>query len=281
MVKIAGIQNGGACWDTAKNVDKTAKQLREAAKNGAKILCPPEMFNTPYFGCEEDAKYFTLAETIPGPTTEAIGQVARETQTVIVATIFEKVIKGEYYDTAAVIGTDGSIIGKYRKMSLPQVRGKGRAKEKLYFKPGNLGFPVFDTPFGIRIGIQICYDRFFPEGARALGLAGADLVFVPTAAAGVTNQNVWESQMRVMARSNVYYVCGVNKVGVDLDATPDRFHFGESMIVNPKGEIISHASSDKEEIVYVEIDLAALEEERNSWFMYRDRRPDAYGSLVI
>jgi len=281
MVKIACIQIGGACWDTDKNVAKTVSWLSEAAQNGAKILCPPEMFNTPYFGCEEDPKYFSLAETIPGPTTEVISQLARKTQTVILATIFEKVIKGEYYDTTAVIGPDGSIIGKYRKMSLPQVRGKGRAKEKFYFKPGNLGFPVFDTPFNVRIGVQICYDRSFPEGARAVGLSGADVVFVPTCAAGLLNQNVWESQMRVMARSNVYYVCGVNKVGSDDDATPDRVHFGDSMIVNPKGEILSRASSDAEEIIYADFDMKVIEEERNSWFMYRDRRPDAYGSLVV
>ena len=278
MVKVAAVQIGGGYLDTSKNVERAVSRLREAAENGAKILCLPELFNNPYFCCEEDNKYFGLAETVPGPTTNAIARLARETRTVIIATIFEEAMKGEYYDTAVILGPDGEIIGKYRKMSIPYIYGKGRGREKYYFKPGNLGFPVFGTPLGLRIGILICYDRHFPEAARALGLAGAEVVFVPTCTSGFT-QDMWEIELRCMARTNVYYVCGVNKVGIDADGPPDRVHFGNSVIINPKGETISRAG-DQEEVIYADVDLRMLEEERVNWPVYRDRRPDAYGSLV-
>lgn len=281
MIKIAAIQIGGACWDTTKNLEKTATWLRKAAQNEAQILCLPEMFNTPYFCWEEDNRHFSLAETIPGPTTNTISQLAQETRTFIICNIFEEVIKGEYYSTAAVLGPDGNIIGKYRKMSIPYRCGKGGAKEKYYFRPGNMGFPVFDIPLGLCIGILICHDRHFPEGARVLALAGAEVVFVPTCSAGEINQRMWEYELLVMARQNLCYVCGVNKVGTDVDGPPDRQCYGNSLIVNPRGEIISRAGGEEEEIVYADIDLQVLEEERVNWQVYRDRRPEAYGPLVV
>lgn len=279
MVKIAAVQTGGGYQDTNKNVERIISRIQEAAEHGAKILCLPEMFNTLYFCYEENNEYFSLAETVPGPTINVIAKLARETKTVIIATIFEEAMKGEYYDTAVVLGPDGEIIGKYRKMSIPYLPGKGRGKEKYYFKPGNLGFPVFSTPYGMRIGILICYDRHFPEAARVLGLGGAEVVFVPTCTMGFF-QDFWEVELQVMARTNAYYVCAVNKVGVDVDGSPDRVHFGNSLVVNPKGETISRAGNREEEVIYADIDLRALEEERISWPAYRDRRPDAYESLV-
>ena len=280
MVKIAAIQTGGGSWDIAKNVERAVTQLREAVENGAKILCLPELFNLPYFCGTEDNKYFNLAETIPGPTTNVISQIAQETKTVIISPVFERVMNGEYYNSAAVIGPDGKVIGKYRKTHIPYINTKEiTVKEKYYFKPGNLGFPVFDTPFGLRIGIQICYDRHFPEGQRILGLAGAELVFVPNCTWGFT-QDVWEMQFRVMARTNLNYVCGINKVGMDADDPEGKQYYGTTLIADPKGQVISKAGGQKEEIVYADIDLQMLTEERIRWPVYRDRRPEFYGPLV-
>jgi beta-ureidopropionase len=263
------------------NVKKAVSAIEKAAENGAKIICLHELFNTHYFCFEFDSKYYELAEPIPGPTTEKISDVARKEKVVVVAPMYEREKSGELYNSAAVIGPNGELIGKYRKMSIPFIDKMMKGLEKYYFKPGNLGFPVFTTPFGVNIGILICYDRHFPEGARILGLNGADIVFVPTATAGGTGY-LWEVELRAHAIANCYYVGGVNKVKADIG--PDgkeqgNVFYGSSMFVNPKGEIISNASNDQDDIIYTDIDLSIGPDVKNEWGFYRDRRPDAYGPL--
>jgi N-carbamoylputrescine amidase len=283
MVRIAGIQFQGS-RDREANVVKAISLVREAAHGGAQVLCLPELFNTMYFCVGENAEFFQWAETIPGPTSNRMADLSRETHTVLVCPLFEKVVDGEYYNTAVILGPDGEIIGKYRKMSIPLIwdREKDasdpRGNEKFYFRPGDLGFPVFSTPFGINVGLLICYDRHFPEAARILGLRGADVVFVPTATSGKTRY-LWEMGLKAHAAMNIYYVCGVNKVGKDIDGSA-RNHFGASMIVNPRGEILAQAGDKQDEIIYADVDTSLIRELKHFWNFYRDRRPEFYGPLV-
>ena len=279
MLKIAGAQLTGHV-DKAVNLDKATRMVREAAGQGARIVCLPELFSTMYFCVERRPEYFEWAEPIPGPTTDRMGALARETGTVLICPIFER--NGEtYYNAAAVIGPDGSVIGKYRKSSIPfmdRARSREpRGDEKFYFAPGDLGFPTFDTPFA-RIGILICYDRHFPEAARVLGLGGAEIVFVPTNTTRMTRY-LWDVELRAHAIANVYYVCGVNKVGVDVGGST-RDHHGDSLIANPRGEVIAQASATEEGLVMAGVDLSVIPELRALWGYYRDRRPDLYGPVA-
>ena len=208
--------------------------------------------------------------------------LARETGTVLLCPIFERTADGRFFNTAAVLGPDGELIGKYRKSSIPFMdRGRSaepRGNEKYYFEPGDLGFPTFPTPFGVRIGILICYDRHFPEAARVLGLGGAEIVFVPTVTSGMTRY-LWDLELRAHAVTNIYYVCGVNKVGVDVGGS-SRHHFGSSLVANPRGEIIAQANDTGEDIALAEVDVSVIPELRAMWGYYRDRRPDLYGPLA-
>jgi N-carbamoylputrescine amidase len=234
-----------------------------------------------YFCVEERREYFAWAEPIPGPTIARMGEVARATGTVLICPIFEQA-GDRFYNTAAVVGPGGQVIGKYRKSSIPfmdRSRSKEpRGNEKYYFTPGDLGFPTFPTPFGARIGLLICYDRHFPEAARVLGLNGAEIVFVPTATTGMTRY-LWDLELRAHAVANIYYVCGVNKVGVDVGGSA-RNHFGSSLVVNPRGEVMAQASDTREDVIVVDIDLSVIPEMRALWGYYRDRRPDLYGPLA-
>jgi N-carbamoylputrescine amidase len=233
-----------------------------------------------YFCVERRQEYFDWAEPIPGPTIERMAEVARETGTVLICPIFERA-GGTYYNAAAVVGPDGRIIGKYRKSSIPFMdrarSSEPRGDEKFFFAPGDLGFPTFETPFA-RIGILICYDRHFPEAARVLGLGGAEIVFVPTNPTRMTRY-LWDLELRAHAIANIYYVCGVNKVGVDVSGST-RDHHGASLIANPRGEIMAEASATQEDIVMADVDLSVIPELRALWGYYRDRRPDLYGALV-
>lgn len=273
MVKAALIQQQ-CTLEKKENIKKAIGHIREASSKGAKIICLQELFNTIYFCYEANKKYYDWAEPIPGPTIDEIREVARTEKVVIVAPIYEMEMKGELYNTAVVIGPNGEIMGKFRKMSIPYMTGLILGMEKFFFKPGNLGFPVFPTPFGINIGILICYDRHFPEAARALALAGADLVLIPTATAGGTRY-LWEIELRAHAVDNIYYVGGVNRVGKDVGGSENLF-YGSSLFVNPKGEILAQAGSDQDEIIYCDIDLSIISALRNEWGFFRDRRPDAY-----
>jgi len=280
MVKIAGVQFIGQV-DKEANIDTAVRMVRQAAAKGAQMVCLPELFSTMYFCVETRQEYFDWAETIPGPTIERMGALARETGIVLIAPIFERASEGRFFNAAAVIGPDGAVIGTYRKSSIPFMdtsrSADPRGNEKYYFSPGDLGFPTFDTPFG-RIGILICYDRHFPEAARVLGLGGAEIVFVPTATTFMTRY-LWDLELRGHAIANIYYVCGVNKVGVDVGGSA-RNHFGNSMVVDPRGEILVEASDSEEDIAIAEVDLSVIAELRALWGYYRDRRPDKYGPLL-
>jgi beta-ureidopropionase len=280
MVRIAGVQFVGHA-DREVNVRTAIRMVRQAAAQGANIVCLPELFSTMYFCVETRREYFDWAEPIPGPTIERMAEVARETGIVLIAPIFERAPDGLFYNAAAVIGPDGRVTGKYRKSSIPLMdvaRSKEpRGNEKFYFEPGDLGFPTFPTPFG-RIGILICYDRHFPEAARVLGLDGAEIVFVPTATTGMARY-LWDLELRAHAVANIYYVCGVNKVGVDVGGST-RNHHGASVIVNPRGEILGQGSDTREDIVIADVDLSVIPELRALWGYYRDRRPDMYGPVV-
>jgi len=255
--------------------------VREAAARGARIVCLPELFNTMYFCVDLKQEYFDWAEPVPGPTTARMGALAKELGIVLIAPVFERAADRRYFNTASVLGPDGAIIGKYRKSSIPFMDAtqspEPRGNEKYYFTPGDLGFPTFDTPFA-RIGILICYDRHFPEAARVLGLGGAEIVFVPTATTRMTRY-LWDVELRAHAIANAYYVCGVNKVGVDLGGST-RDHHGNSMIVSPKGEVLAEASATADDIVMADVDLSVLPTLRSLWGYYRDRRPDKYGPVV-
>ena len=280
MLKIAGVQFIGQAEKEA-NIETAIRLVRKAAAQGARMVCLSELFSTMYFCVETRREYFDWAEPIPGPTIERMAAVAREAGIVLIAPIFERTGDGRFFNTAAVLGPDGELIGKYRKSSIPFMdvsrSSEPRGNEKFYFEPGDLGFPTFDTPFG-RIGILICYDRHFPEAARVLGLGGAEIVFVPTATTFMTRY-LWDLELRGHAIANIYYVCGVNKVGIDVGGST-RNHFGNSMVISPRGEILVEASDTREDIALAEVDLGLLPELRNLWGYYRDRRPDQYGPLV-
>jgi N-carbamoylputrescine amidase len=275
MVKVGLIQM--SCVDENRpepNLEKAFRMIDEAAGKGANIVALQELFNTPYFPNRprDSRKYFEMAETIPGPTIERVADKAREHKMVIMAPIYEREMAGVYYNSAAVIGPDGELIGVYRKMHIPHSED---FIEKYYFKPGNLGFPVFDTPFG-KIGILICYDRHFPEGARALGLAGAEILLIPVASPRPTASEVFVKELMGMAIANQYFVAAVNRVGVELK---EEF-YGTSLVCDPRGNIIAQAGSQEDEVLVTEIDLAQVETTRNNWLFYRDRRPDAYDALL-
>ena len=281
MITVAGIQFGGH-REKEVNLATATRLIREAARRGAQIICPPELFSTIYFCVETRPEYFAWAETIPGPTTDRMAALARETGSVLLCPIFERSDDGRFFNAAAVLGPDGALLGKYRKASIPFMdRGRSaepRGDEKYYFEPGDLGFPTFPTPFGVRIGILICYDRHFPEAARILGLGGAEIVFVPTVTSDMTRY-LWDLELRAHAVTNLYYVCGVNKVGVDVGGS-SRHHFGSSLIVDPRGAVIAQATDRGEDIVVADVDPAVIPELRAMWGYYRDRRPDLYGPLV-
>jgi N-carbamoylputrescine amidase len=284
MVKVALAQYSG---NTNKevNVRKAETMAREAATNGAKIICFPELSTTIYFCYELNPDNFQLAESVPGPSVDRMRQVARETGTVIVYPLYE-IDDGIRYNTAVLIGTDGEIVGKYRKSSIPQFRRTMNpddpppGDERYYFTSGNLGFPVFDTPFGVKVGILICYDRHFPEAARAIGLGGAHLLLVPTATHWKWVRDVWEIELRGHAVANNYYVGGVNKVGRDVGGLDIRHYFGSAVFIDPKGEVITRAGDQEDEILYADIDPAVSDDVRELWRFFEFRRPDAYEALI-
>lgn len=203
---------------------------------------------------------------------------------VIVYPLYEN-DNGTLYNTAAVLGPDGNLIGKYRKMSIPQILrtvkpGETPADERFFFAPGNLGFPVFDTPFGVKIAILICYDRHFPEAARILGLKGAHLLLVPTATYREWIREVWEIELRGHAIANMFYVGGVNKVGKDVGGPADRHYFGTALFIDPKGNVMGRAGDKQDEILYADIDPKACDDVRDLWGFFKFRRPDAYGEIL-
>jgi N-carbamoylputrescine amidase len=249
---------------------------REAASQGAKIVCFQELFYGPYFCQVQDSEYFSYTEAVPGgPTTELMCDLARETGMVLVVPVYEVEQEGVFYNTAFVVDADGTYLGKYRKHHLPQVKGFW---EKFYFRPGNLGYPIFHTAVG-PIGVYICYDRHFPEGWRALGLAGARIVFNPSATSRGLSSYLWNLEQPAAAVANEYFVGAINRVGTE--ELGDNDFYGSSYFVDPRGQKVGEAASDSEdELIVRDLDMSVFKDVRHTWAFYRDRRPDSYGSLT-
>ncbi|HSY01175.1 MAG TPA: carbon-nitrogen hydrolase [Acidobacteriaceae bacterium] len=278
--------------DPEANLEKAAERVRDAARAGADVVCLPELFRAQYFCQREDIKLFDLAETIPGPSTERLSAVAREEDVVVVASLFERRTAGIYHNTAAILERDGAIAGLYRKMHIPD---DPLYYEKFYFTPGDLGFRAFDTSAG-KIGTLVCWDQWYPEGARLTALKGANVLFYPTAIGwhphekeefGEAQYDAWQTIQRSHAIANGVYVAAVNRVGMEHgDVRGDRVDgpglefWGGSFLADPFGRVIAKAAHDKEEILIGEIDLAKLEDTRRNWPFLRDRRIDAYGGMV-
>jgi len=259
------------------NIEKNVGFIDQAAKQGVQALCMQEVFTTPYFCAEQEPRWYEAVEKIPeGPTVKLMQEVARKHGMVLIVPIYEEEITGVYYNTAAVIDADGKYLGKYRKNHIPHT--KPGFWEKYYFKPGNLGYPTFETAVG-RIGVYICYDRHFPEGARALGLNGAEIVFNPSATVAGLSEYLWELEQPAHAVANGYFVGAINRVGHEQPWDIGEF-YGKSYFCNPRGKIIAQASRDSDELVVADLDLDQIREVRNVWQFYRDRRPETYDALV-
>jgi beta-ureidopropionase len=249
--------------------------IEEAGKKNVQILGLQEIFNGPYFCPSQDPKWYGMAEPVPGPTTARLQEIAKKYQMVMVVPVYEEAMPGVYYNTAAVIDADGSYLGKYRKHHIPQTNGFW---EKYYFKPGNLGYPVFETRYA-KVGVYICYDRHFPEGARLLGLNGAEIVFNPSATVAGLSEHLWKIEQPAHAVANGYYMCASNRVGTEAPWNIGEF-YGTSYFCNPKGQIIAEGSRDKDELITAELDLDMIEQVRQTWQFYRDRRPESYDNMV-
>jgi N-carbamoylputrescine amidase len=271
--------------DTGANLAKAIEKIREAAQAGAQIVCLQELFRSQYFCREEKAELFDLAEPIPGPSTEEIGKVAKECGVAVIASLFERRAAGLYHNTAGIIDADGSLLGIYRKMHIPD---DPLYFEKFYFTPGDTGFLNFDTRFG-RVGTLVCWDQWYPEGARLSALAGASILFYPTAIGwhpsekeeyGPAQLDAWRTIQRAHAIANGIYVCAVNRIGFEGPPDQGLEFWGSSFVADPFGRIIAQASVDKEEVLVVECDPRLMDEVRRNWPFLRDRRIDAYGQIT-
>ncbi|HJR07368.1 MAG TPA: nitrilase-related carbon-nitrogen hydrolase [Pyrinomonadaceae bacterium] len=259
------------------NIEKHVKLIEDAARQGVQILCMQEVFTTPYFCAEQQTRWYEAVEKIPdGPTVKLMQEVAKQHGMVIVVPIYEEEIAGVYYNTAAVIDADGKYLGKYRKNHIPHVNPG--FWEKFYFKPGNLGYPAFDTAYA-RIGVYICYDRHFPEGARILGLNGAEIVFNPSATVAGLSEYLWRLEQPAHAVANGYFIGAINRVGHEQPWDIGEF-YGQSYFCDPRGRFVAEAPRDEDALVVADLDLDMIREVRNTWQFYRDRRPDTYDQLV-
>jgi N-carbamoylputrescine amidase len=280
----ADLDGAGASLAAIKQamIVKHVAMVRAAAADGAQIVCLQEIFSGPYFCTEQTTRWHDFAERIPGgPTVQLMCSLAKELGVALIVPIYE-VEDGEaensgiFYNSAAVIGRDGAFIGKYRKAHIPHAAPG--FWEKFYFRPGNLGFPVFDLGF-CKIGVYLCYDRHFPEGARVMGLNGAEIVFNPSAVIAGPNDFLWKIEPPALAVANGYFVAAINRVGTEAPWNLGEF-FGQSYFCNPRGKIIAEASRNQDEIVTADLDLDLIAEVRRAWPFYRDRRPELYGDLV-
>jgi len=269
-----------ATWtgDKESMIQKHEAAAHEASKQGAGVMLFQELFYGPYFCQVQDAQYYSYTELIPdGPTTKRMQDLAKQTGMVLVVPMYEEdeQASGIYYNTAAVIDADGRYLGKFRKIHIPQVAG---FYEKFFFKPGNLGYPVFQTRYA-KVGVYICYDRHFPEGARMLGLNGAEIVFNPSATVAGLSQYLWKLEQPAHAVANGYFMACSNRVGTEAPWNIGRF-YGSSYFVDPRGNFLATASEDKDELLVADMDLDMIEEVRRIWQFYRDRRPDSYGPMA-
>ncbi len=275
MVRAAIVQTA---WtgDKESMIELHEQYVAEAAAAGTQVMCFQELFYGPYFCQVQDADFYSYAEAIPdGPTTKRFQEIAAKHGMVLVLPMYEKQQEGLLYNTAAVIDADGTYLGKYRKHHIPQVKGFW---EKFYFRPGNTGFPVFDTAVG-KVGVYICYDRHFPEGWRALGLNGAEIVFNPSATSRGLSSYLWKLEQTASAVANMYFVGAINRVGIE--PLGDNDFYGTSYFANPRGQFVGDTASDtSEELVIRDLDLEEVAEVRAQWAFYRDRRPEMYGDLT-
>ena len=281
-VKV-GLVQMSCSGNAASNMDKAIAGIKEAAGQGAKIVCLQELFTSLYFCDVEDYENFKLAEPIPGPSTDTLSAVAKELGVVIIASLFEKRAQGLYHNTTAVLDADGTYLGKYRKMHIPD---DPAYFEKFYFTPGDLGYKVFKTKFA-SIGVLICWDQWYPEAARLTALMGAEILFYPTAIGWATSQdaatneeqyNAWQTIQRSHAVANGVHVVSVNRVGFEQDGAM-KF-WGGSFVSNPFGSLIVKATHDQEEVIVTELDLSKTDSYRTHWPFMRDRRIDSYGEIV-
>ena len=279
-----GLIQSRCSTDPDENLESAVARVREAAERGAQIVCLQELFRSQYFCREENAELFRLAEPIPGPSTAALGRLAKELGVAIVASLFERRAAGLYHNTAAVLNPDGEIAGVYRKMHIPD---DPLYYEKFYFTPGDLGFRNFDTPFG-RISVLVCWDQWYPEAARLVSLQGAGILFYPTAIGwhphekeqfGAEQRDAWITIQRAHAIANGIYVAAVNRTGFEGTPESGLEFWGSSFVADPFGKIVAQASTDKEEVLVVECSRSRIEEVRHNWPFFRDRRIDAYSSI--
>jgi N-carbamoylputrescine amidase len=259
------------------NIDNQMRFVDVAAKQGVKILCFQEIFTTPYFCAEQQTRWYDAVEKIPdGPTVKLMQDVAKQYGMVLVVPIYEEEQTGIYYNSAAVIDADGTYLGKYRKTHIPHVAPG--FWEKFYFRPGNLGYPCFDTAYA-RIGVYICYDRHFPEGARCLGLNGAEIIFNPSATVAGLSEYLWKLEQPAHAVANGYFVGAINRVGTEAPWNIGEF-YGQSYFCDPRGQMLAVGTRDKDELIVADLDMDKIREVRNTWQFFRDRRPDLYGPIV-
>ncbi|HSP66531.1 MAG TPA: carbon-nitrogen hydrolase [Bryobacteraceae bacterium] len=280
-----GLVQMSCSLDPNENLAKAEWKIREAAGKGAQVICLPELFRSQYFCREENAALFALAESIPGPSTQALGKLARELKAVIVGSLFERRASGLYHNTVAVLGPDGEIAGLYRKMHIPD---DPLYFEKFYFTPGDLGFSSVATPFG-KLGVLICWDQWYPEGARIAALSGADLLVYPTAIGwhpsekaeyGAAQLDAWRTIQRSHAIANGIYVAAVNRVGYEGPPDHGLEFWGSSFVADPFGQVVAQGSCDQEEILISECDPRRMEDVRRNWPFLRDRRIDAYAPIL-
>ncbi len=258
-------------------IDKHVALVAEAAEKGAQVVCLQELFYGPYFCAEQDPKWYELTERVPdGPTVRLMMELARDYEIVLVVPVYEEDLTGVYYNTAAVIDADGRYLGKYRKSHLPHCAPG--FWEKFYFRPGNLGYPVFDTRVG-KVGVYICYDRHFPEGARCLGLNGAEIVFNPSATVAGLSEYLWKLEQPAHAVANGYFIGAINRPGYEDPWRIGEF-YGQSYFCDPRGQMLAVGCRDGDDIVIADMDLDVIREVRNTWQFFRDRRPETYGAIV-
>ncbi|MFQ5410903.1 MAG: nitrilase-related carbon-nitrogen hydrolase [Phycisphaerae bacterium] len=258
-------------------IDKHVGLIEQAAGKGVQVLCLQELFYGPYFCCEQDVKWYSLVEPIPeGPTTRLMQELAKKHGMVLVVPMYEEEQTGVYYNSAAVIDADGSYLGTYRKNHIPHVAPG--FWEKFFFRPGNLGYPVFDTAVG-KIGVYICYDRHFPDGARCLGLNGAEIVFNPSATVAGLSEYLWKLEQPAHAVANQYFVGAINRPGVEEPWRMGEF-YGTSYFCDPRGQIMCEGKRVEDDIVVADLDLDMIREVRNTWQFFRDRRPETYEEIV-
>ena len=258
-------------------IDKHVALIEQAASKGAQVVCLQELFYGPYFCCDQDTKWYSMVEKIPdGPTTKLMCDLAKRLKMVLVVPMYEEDIPGVYYNSASVINADGQYLGKYRKMHIPHVAPG--FWEKFFFRPGTLGYPVFDTAVG-KVGVYICYDRHFPDGARCLGLNGAEIVFNPSATVAGLSEYLWKLEQPAHAVANQYFVGAINRPGVEEPWRMGEF-YGQSYFCDPRGQIVAQGSRLEDDVVVADLNLDMIREVRNTWQFFRDRRPESYGEIV-